>query len=44
MGIQGIRYMHTFSNSSAVKIVENHLGSAMIMNAPMNVSAVPVQV
>lgn len=25
-------YMHTFSNSSAVKIIENHLGSAMIMN------------
>lgn len=25
-------YMHTFSNSSAVKIVENHLGSAMIIN------------
>lgn len=30
-------YMHTFSNSSAVKIVENHLGSAMIMNDPMKV-------
>ena len=26
-------YMHTFSNSSAVKIVENHLGSAMIINS-----------
>lgn len=26
-------YMHTFSNSNAVKIVENHLGEAMIMNA-----------
>lgn len=26
-------YMHTFSNSVALKIVENHLGSAMIMNA-----------
>lgn len=25
-------YMHTFSNSNAVKIVENHLGSAMIIN------------
>ncbi len=25
-------YMHTFSNSSAVKIVENHNGSAMIIN------------
>lgn len=25
-------YMHTFSNSNAVKIVENHLGNAMIMN------------
>lgn len=35
-------YMHTFSNSNAVKIVENHLGRAMIMNAPMNVSSVPV--
>lgn len=30
-------YMHTFSNSSAVKIVENHRGSAMIMNDPMKV-------
>lgn len=29
-------YMHTFSNSNAVKIVENHLGNAMIMNAPIN--------
>ena len=29
-------YMHTFSNSSAVRIVENHTGSAMIMNAPGN--------
>lgn len=28
-------YMHTFSNSNAVKIVENHLGNAMIMNAPI---------
>ena len=37
-------YMHTFSNSNAVKIVENHLGSAMIMNIPVNVSAVPVKV
>lgn len=26
-------YMHTFSNSNAVKIVENHKGSAMIINA-----------
>ena len=25
-------YMHTFSYSNAVKIVENHIGSAMIMN------------
>lgn len=25
-------YMHTFSSSNAVKIVENHLGNAMIMN------------
>lgn len=31
-------YMHTFSNSNAVKIVENHLGNAMIMNAPIDVS------
>lgn len=29
-------YMHTFSISNAVKIVENHLGNAMIMNAPSN--------
>lgn len=29
-------YMHTFSISSAVKIIENHQGSAMIMNTPMN--------
>lgn len=28
-------YMHTFSNSNAVKIVENHLGGAMIMSAPI---------
>lgn len=27
-------YMQTFSNSNAVKIIENHLGKAMIMNAP----------
>lgn len=26
-------YMHTFANSSAIKIVENHLGNTMIMNA-----------
>lgn len=26
-------YMHTFSNSAAIKIVENHLGRAMIMNS-----------
>lgn len=25
-------YMHTFSNSTAIKVVENHLGSAMIIN------------
>lgn len=25
-------YMHTFSNSSAIKIVENHIGNAMILN------------
>lgn len=37
-------YMHTFSNSGAIKIVENHLGSAMIMNAPMNISPVPMNV
>lgn len=28
-------YMHTFSCSSAVKIVENHTGSAMIISAPI---------
>ena len=28
-------YMHTFSISNAVKIVENNMGSAMIMNAPI---------
>ena len=27
-------YMQTFSNSNAIKIIENHLGKAMIMNAP----------
>ena len=27
-------YMQTFSSSNAVKIIENHLGSAMIINAP----------
>jgi len=27
-------YMHTFSNSNAIKIVENHLGNAMIINVP----------
>lgn len=27
-------FMQTFSNSNAVKIVENHLGNAMIINAP----------
>ena len=31
-------YMHTFSNSNAVKIVENHHGSAMIISMPMNVA------
>ena len=35
-------YMHTFSNSTAVKIVENHLGSAMIMNMSQNLSMMPV--
>ncbi len=33
-------YMHTFSNSNAVKIVENHHGSAMIISMPMNVAMV----
>ncbi len=28
-------YMHTFSCSAAVKIVENHTGSAMIISAPV---------
>lgn len=28
-------FMHTFSNSNAIKIVENHNGSAMIINAPI---------
>lgn len=28
-------YMQTFSNSNATKIIENHLGKAMIMNAPV---------
>lgn len=37
-------YMHTFSSSNAVKIVENHLGNAMIMNAPINVPTIPVKV
>ena len=37
-------YMHTFSSSNAVKIVENHLGSAMIMNnMPMNITASPMK-
>jgi len=36
-------YMHTFSNSIAVKIVENHKGSAMIMNMPVSVATVPVK-
>jgi hypothetical protein len=30
-------YMHTFSNSPAVKIIENQNGSRMIINAPVNV-------
>ena len=25
-------YMHTFSNSNAIKIIENHMGNAMIVN------------
>ena len=29
-------YMQTFSNSNAIKIIENQLGKAMIMNAPQN--------
>ena len=29
-------YMHTFSNSNAIKIIENHLGKAMIINALQN--------
>lgn len=29
-------YMHTFSNSSASKIIENHLGNAMIINTSLN--------
>lgn len=33
-------YMHTFSISNAVKIVENHKGNAMIINAPINISSV----
>ena len=33
--ISDIENMHTFSNSNAVKIVENHLGGAMIMSAPI---------
>lgn len=28
-------YMQTFSNSNATKIIENHLGKAMIMNEPV---------
>lgn len=28
-------YMHSFSNSASVKIIENHLGNAMIMQAPI---------
>ena len=27
-------YMHTFSNSTAVKIVENHAGNAMVIHLP----------
>lgn len=30
-------YMHTFSNSPAVKIVENHMGNAMIINRPIQI-------
>ena len=30
-------FMHTFSNSNAIKIVENHNGSAMIINAPIKI-------
>lgn len=32
-------YMHTFSNSPALKIVENHTGSRMIVNGPVKVVA-----
>lgn len=36
-------YMHTFSNSTAIKIVENHNGNAMIMHSPLSISGVPVK-
>lgn len=28
-------YMHTFGNSNATKIIENHIGNSMIFNAPV---------
>lgn len=37
-------YMHTFSSSPAVKIVENHIGGTMIMNVPINIPSVPINV
>ncbi len=36
-------YMHTFSNSVAAKIVENHEGNAMIVNMPMPVQTAVVR-
>ena len=36
-------YMHTFSISSAVKIIENHQGSAMIINSPLNLQNQPIK-
>ena len=32
-------YQHTLANSPVLKIVENNLGQAMIINAPQNPSA-----
>ena len=36
-------YMHTFSNSVAAKIVENHEGNAMIVNMPVPVQTAVVR-
>jgi hypothetical protein len=36
-------FMHTFTNSMSVKIVENHLGIAYIENIPMPFQPPPVQ-